>query len=254
MIIDSSFWGWYRVGQYAKAGVPAIAALSAAITALVKDPSNPDLRYSAATAALGFLVYLIPNAAAKIKEIPNPAPLLPPVERADVSRVAVAYSAHAAHLAHLRQLLTTYKPGQRGQWRGVTLDPRTRDMVTEADHRMPTIPMHPTQGSYSNAVAASAGTHGGGGAIDFSCRGLTAGQVAALIVGLESVGFAPWHRLPSQGPWGEHVHAIAIGCEDLAPAAVHQVEDYLAGRNGLASHSKDSRSHKPTTWETYLKG
>lgn len=234
------------MGQYAKAGVPAIAALSAAITALVKDPSNPDLRYSAVTAALGFLVYLIPNAAAKIKEIPNPAPAPRPI--------VAALSARAAHLAHLAHLLTTYKPGWKVEWRGVTLDPRTRDMVAEADHRMPTIPMHPTQGSYSTAVAASAGTHGGGGAIDFSCRGLTAGQVTSLIVGLEQVGFAPWHRLPSQGPWGEHVHAIAIGCEDLAPAAVHQVEDYLAGRNGLASHSKDSRSHKPTTWETYLKG
>jgi hypothetical protein len=90
------------------------------------------------------------------------------------------------------------------------------------------------QGSFNTSVGASKGTHRGGGVVDLDNDGSSwAGAVAAL----RHVGFAAWHRDPSQGPWGHHIHAVQIGNPTLSPEAAAQVQSYLRGGNGLAGYA-----------------
>lgn len=143
-------------------------------------------------------------------------------------------------------------------WRGVKLDPQTRSMLQEVDKILgPEIPLRPSQGSYSNSVGASAGTHSGGGAVDISVRGLTSFQINLVVFLLRRVGFAAWHRLPGDGPWSEHIHAIAKGVPDLSSQAKSQVKDYANGLSGLAPHGgrdRDAALDAPriATWTSYL--
>lgn len=91
------------------------------------------------------------------------------------------------------------------------------------------------QGSYNaGGVSASAGTHDGGGVVD-----LAAFDWAAKVVALRRVGFAAWYRPARPGVWGAHVHAVLIGNRRLSPAAADQVNEYLAGYDGLAGDGLD---------------
>jgi hypothetical protein len=92
-----------------------------------------------------------------------------------------------------------------------------------------------TQGSYTNAVDASFGTHAGGGAVDLSVlrRGTYTvlwNDFEPLIRALRAAGFAAWVRdygeLHQDSPI--HIHAIAIGDQELSLAA----EDQLTGESG----------------------
>jgi hypothetical protein len=100
-----------------------------------------------------------------------------------------------------------------------------------------------TQGSYSNAVSASFGTHDGGGAVDLSVmdRGTYTvlwDDIDPLLHALRVAGFAAWLR-----QYGElypdspiHIHAVAVGDRELSPAAQEQltgVAGYFRGYNGL---------------------
>ena len=87
-----------------------------------------------------------------------------------------------------------------------------------------------TQGSYTNAVSASFGTHSGGGAVDLSV--MRAGtftilweEIPPLIRALRLAGFAAWLRdLDELFPGSPiHIHAIAIGDRHLSPAARKQL-------------------------------
>ena len=100
-----------------------------------------------------------------------------------------------------------------------------------------------TQGSYHDNGAASFGTHLGGGAVDLSVlrRGTYTvlwDDVPPLIHALRVAGFAAWLR-----EYGElyqdspiHIHAIAIGDQELSTAAQDQLTGpagYFRGYNGL---------------------
>src|SRR5689334_19076486 len=90
---------------------------------------------------------------------------------------------------------------------GVVLNQRTLNMLECAENRLG-YKLHVVQGSYNaGGVSASAGTHDGGGALDVS----PTDHPGKVVLALREVGFAAWHRVPSQGPWAEHIHAIAIG-------------------------------------------
>lgn len=94
------------------------------------------------------------------------------------------------------------------------------------------------QGSYNggaNRVSASAGTHDGGGAVDLAPYDWQRKVRAA-----REVGFAAWHRLPSQGPWQEHIHMILIGDARMSPSAAQQVVAYRNGRDGLVDNARDT--------------
>ncbi|MBA3527889.1 MAG: peptidoglycan-binding protein [Propionibacteriaceae bacterium] len=138
---------------------------------------------------------------------------------------------------------------------------RTKRMLAAADSRVPwTITV--SQGSYcafeATCVAASGGTHDGGGAIDVSVAKLTTTARWETVKALRTVGFAAWLRTPDQcgGCWPYHIHAIAIGDTDMWQrdgkfTNRDQVADYFVGKNGLAGHAYDntpSLYRVPFTW------
>ncbi len=101
-----------------------------------------------------------------------------------------------------------------------------------------------TQGGYTGgALAASFGTHDGGGAVDLSVLSPIDGSISAddidlMLRALRIAGFAAWLREPDELYPGSiiHIHAIAIGDQELSEAARAQLDGtfgYLRGYNGL---------------------
>lgn len=100
-----------------------------------------------------------------------------------------------------------------------------------------------TQGSYSDAVSASFGTHSGGGAVDLSVMRqgtytVLWEDIDPLLHALRVAGFAAWLReygeLYTDSPI--HIHAIAIGDQELSAAAQEQLTGeagYFRGFSGL---------------------
>lgn len=96
-------------------------------------------------------------------------------------------------------------------------------------------PLTITQGSYNaGGVAASAGTHDGGGVVD-----LMPWDRERKVKALRAVGFAAWFRPAIPGLWPAHIHAVLIGHGRLAPVAFRQVQAYLARRDGLKANGPD---------------
>lgn len=101
-----------------------------------------------------------------------------------------------------------------------------------------------TQGSYTGgALAASFGTHDGGGAVDLSVRShvdwsVLEDEIEPMIQALRLAGFAAWLRdtgdLYPDSPI--HIHAIAIGDAELSEMARSQIDGtfgYLRGFDGI---------------------
>jgi hypothetical protein len=100
-----------------------------------------------------------------------------------------------------------------------------------------------TQGSYHDNGSASFGTHLGGGAVDLSVlrRGTYTvlwDDVEPLVHALRVAGFAAWLReygeLYADSPI--HIHAVAIGDQELSAAAEEQLTGpagYFRGYSGL---------------------
>ena len=130
---------------------------------------------------------------------------------------------------------------------GMLLNQRTFSMLEQAQtlygRELEITGYHLTQGSYTNEVSASFGTHAGGGAVDISVIQYGTYEVLyedidPLINALRTAGFAAWLRTFDQLYPGSpiHIHAIAIGDRDLSPAAQDQLTGkfgYFAGFNGL---------------------
>lgn len=118
---------------------------------------------------------------------------------------------------------------------GKVIDAFTEGAIKRAEkilgRRIPIV-----QGSYNaGGVAASAGTHDGGGVFDTS-----AGDHDAMVAALRAVGFAAWYREPIPGLWPAHVHAVHIGNAKLSASAKNQVTAYLGRRDGLVSNAIDT--------------
>jgi hypothetical protein len=100
-----------------------------------------------------------------------------------------------------------------------------------------------TQGSYTNAEAASFGTHAGGGAVDLAVvrwgtYTVLWDDIEPLIHALRAAGFAAWLRefgeLYENSPI--HIHAIAVGDQESSPSAKEQLTGtagYFRGYSGL---------------------
>jgi hypothetical protein len=100
-----------------------------------------------------------------------------------------------------------------------------------------------TQGSYTNSVEASFGTHAGGGAVDLSVMApgtftILHSDIPSIIKALRLAGFAAWYRdfdaLYDDSP--PHIHAIAIGDRELSMPAREQLagpHGYFWGYDGL---------------------
>lgn len=143
----------------------------------------------------------------------------------------------------------------RVQYQGRTLDDRTEKMLREAN-RLLGHPLTLSQGCYNaGSVSASAGTHDGGGVMDVHVKGQTMKEKLDIVRTLRKVGFAAWYRPTIGGLWTEHVHAVAVGCKDLAPSAARQVEELRDGGDGLKGGSPDPHRDMDLpviSWEHYL--
>lgn len=84
---------------------------------------------------------------------------------------------------------------------------------------------------------ASAGTHAGD-AFDVRLWDRTATERDEMIRVFRSHGLAYWERYESQG-FDLHAHMIPGPWAHPAPGALDQWQDYLDGRNGLASNGAD---------------
>ena len=75
------------------------------------------------------------------------------------------------------------------------------------------------------------------GAVDISVRCLTQSQIKLLLGNLADLGFAAWYRTPGKDGWSgpRHIHAVWAGCR-LKAILRSQVEEWLEGKNGLASN------------------
>lgn len=118
---------------------------------------------------------------------------------------------------------------------GKVVDKFTDSQLTKAEKKLG-YELTIIQGSYNSGVAASAGTHDGGGAVDLSpydwkrkCRVL------------RKLGFAAWHRPTLPGVWNEHIHAIQYDNAKLSSGAVSQKYQYYNHTDGLAGHGWDSQ-------------
>lgn len=131
-------------------------------------------------------------------------------------------------------------PLDRVTFRGKTMDRKTAAALAVLEQRLG-YELTVVQGCYNaGAVEQSAGTHDRGGAVDLApYDGVRKMRKA------REIGFDAWVRLPSEGPWSEHVHMVLHGHQDLAPAAYRQTIAYDNGLNGLASNLPDRYPYRP---------
>lgn len=121
---------------------------------------------------------------------------------------------------------------------GHTLNGRTLAMLQAARQRLPNdATLRVLKGSYLREDAHGAHPHLGGGALDLELTSHFDEAVAAL----RHVGFAAWLRTRNDRP--PHIHAIAIGDREMAPAAAWQVREYLTQHDGRSRSSPDPHAH-----------
>jgi len=119
------------------------------------------------------------------------------------------------------------------------------------------------------SAAASAGTHAKDGAAegkDYSAAtdlrvvGLSQAQIKDRLEELASVGFVAWYRWPGHDGWpsdeAPHIHAVWVGAK-MKLSLRDQVRDWVAGRNGLVSHTKYTfytwkQCRIDAIWQRYL--
>ena len=137
---------------------------------------------------------------------------------------------------------------------GKTLDARAAAAFAWADKRFrrkyPGVRLELAQGGFNKGgVAASAGTHDGAGVLDCRVVPLTAKQAKYALKCLKLAGFGAWARDHRDG-MDPHIHAVML-CKtgtaypNMPDIARDQAADYIAGRNGLASHAKDRNPWRP---------
>lgn len=128
------------------------------------------------------------------------------------------------------------------RFRGVKVNVRTRVMIERAESYMKKMGLGKklsfSQGSYNTSVAASAGTHDGGGALDIRILGYSSKNADKVVKALRMAGFAAWRRGVAD-PFAPHIHAIAIGDKRAAPLARSQVAEYFRGGDGLVGSRRD---------------
>lgn len=135
----------------------------------------------------------------------------------------------------------------RVQINGETINARTMWMLklAQALYQGRGNPLRVVQGSYVDDLAESFGTHAGGGAVDISVRVkadlskvMTDEESADMVRTLRQAGFAAWLRLPGDLDPSTpiHIHAIAVGDQELSDVARRQLdgpEGYFRGLNGV---------------------
>jgi hypothetical protein len=129
---------------------------------------------------------------------------------------------------------------------GYTINQRTLWMLQRAQeiYGGPGDLLRVVQGSYTDVLTESFGTHAGGGAVDISIRDprqlstVLWDETDKMVAALRQVGFAAWYRAPGDLGQGSsaHIHAIAVGDRELSTAAQEQLtgpSGYFRGLDGL---------------------
>ncbi len=125
---------------------------------------------------------------------------------------------------------------------GCTLNGRTVSMLSAAESHLDGLPLKVVKGSYDVREHKGAHPHIGGGVADLSVKGLETAQIERFVAALRRVGFAAWFRPREDRP---HVHAVAIGDREMAPAAQWQVRQYFMGRDGRTRLGADPHGGPP---------
>lgn len=130
------------------------------------------------------------------------------------------------------------------EWDGHTVDYMTAAALEAAKAEFGG-DLHMMQGSHNDGgVAASGGTHDGGGVVDLS---VPDGNWEGAVNALRKIGFAAWVRnVPGYGQAGSgaHIHAVLIGNEQLSPQAQTQVNSYLNNDDGLVGSRPDDSTRE----------
>lgn len=150
--------------------------------------------------------------------------------------------------------MTTTTPGplDRCTYRGAQMDEKTKAAIQRLEAALG-YPLTITQGCYSTAVGASAGTHAGGGVVDLApwdhARKVKIGRDQAWAIWYRPELWRDGRRI-----WPAHCHAVLIGHEALSDEAADQVEEYLAGGDGLAGVAGDPNPYRPAQLEPFRFG
>lgn len=134
-------------------------------------------------------------------------------------------------------------------WRGQKFTARHRNAMRWAEKKVqkkyPGVSIIPTQGSWSTAAPASAGTHSGAGAADLRTWHMSDAQRIYMVRCLKDAGLAAWYRQPSQG-FAPHIHCLDIGGQiGMAYGAKSQIKSYDRHRDGLAGDRYDN-TYRPS--------
>jgi len=142
--------------------------------------------------------------------------------------------------------------GRYADGSNVIINRRTQAMIWMVNRRLP-FDLTLVQGSYHTTTTASAGTHDGGGVVDFRTWDLSETQRGQALAVARQEGFYAWYRTAAQG-FDPHMHWVAKADAELSPSAKQQAIDAEAGYNGLASHLKDNLNLDVPTfnYEEYL--
>ncbi|MCL8026299.1 hypothetical protein [Nocardioides bruguierae] len=103
----------------------------------------------------------------------------------------------------------------------------------------PTIVQGAFMARAGGGASESAGYHDGGGCIDFRIWDLTEDQQTRLVRVLRKHGAGAWRRDQAHGGMDPHIHIVCGWDKDLATGAQWQWQQYIAGRDGLASSGPD---------------
>ena len=118
-----------------------------------------------------------------------------------------------------------------------TLNRRTLKMLKAAERLLGgAVAFRVLKGSYLASKEKGAHPHLGGGVVDLSVGDASPEGIEAAVEALRRVGFAAWYRTRTEHP---HIHAVAIGDRELAPAATWQVRAYFHGRDGRSRSEHD---------------
>jgi hypothetical protein len=128
-------------------------------------------------------------------------------------------------------------------FRGKRLDRVTVAAIEDAERKLGRELSVITQGSYNTTVAASGGTHAGGGVFDNMPPNLAAARAEERA--LRSVGFMAYVRprlVRADGSvvWNLHVHAGLLGHPKASPALRAQFVEYLKGGDALVGSAPDT--------------
>lgn len=140
---------------------------------------------------------------------------------------------------------------QRVLFDGRVVTVRTRDALLYAERLWQQRGKHHkkirlAQGSFSNSVGASAGTHAGDAVVDIRTTGvgLTTAETVLLLRCLKLAGFAAWIRDERDG-MPPHIHACLIADPEMASGAKAQCVDFDKGLNGLVNRRRDRNPYRP---------